>query len=125
MGEWLKDEGVKRGKCEGILKANQRGKGGFWRIVEGRIRSKVGAKRVIFANVITIIHPDSGLIRVDDKRGRKSVKCQPGRGRRCAKGGRRCPKVGQKIGLESLLDYSEGGEKAVNKGVSKVPKVKR
>ena len=45
--------------------------------------------------------------------------------RRCTKGGRRCSKVGQKIGLESLLDYSEGGGKAVNKGVSKVPKVKR
>ena len=30
-----------------------------------------------------------------------------------------------KIGLESLLDYSKGGEKAENKGVSKVPKVKR
>jgi hypothetical protein len=45
--------------------------------------------------------------------------------RRCAKGGRRCSKSGQKIGLESLLDYSKGGGKAENKGVSKVPKVKR
>ena len=93
--------------------------------MEGRIRSKVGAKKVIFANVITIIRPESGLVRVDDKRGRKLVECQPGRDRSCAKGGRRCSKVGQKIGLESLLDYSEGGEKAVNKGVSNVPKVKR
>ena len=34
-------------------------------------------------------------------------------------------KIGQKIGLESLLDYTKGGEKAVNRGVSNVPKVKR
>ena len=31
----------------------------------------------------------------------------------------------KKIGLESLLDYSEGGGKVVSKGVSNVPKVKR
>ena len=61
MGGWLKDEGVKRGKCEGVFEAIQREKGGFWRFVEGRIRSKVGAKRVIFAPIEGLLSLCVGL----------------------------------------------------------------
>ena len=49
MGEGLKGKGVKRGKRRGVFEAIQREKGGFWAGTQGRIRSKVGAKRVIFA----------------------------------------------------------------------------